>query len=340
MPAPAVAVVAPLTGPRTASGAVLLAEVDRIRAVAPGAADWHVHHEARGVTDAVTAGDYAAVVGHADPALADGAIAAYEEARLACLLPFVRGRRPAVSWAADDTRLARTLAEGAVALGASLLHVVAATAGPPPSPGTAGASDSLAERVADAARAVGLAVEVRDADLLVPDADILVPDADILMSDADILMSGAVQTAAHRPRTPERGPGTGAPATTATAPATALALLAPQERLPPLLRALPGAERYGAVLVPAECGLPSFPALAGAARGLPVWAVHPELCLVRRARVALTALATALAEDPALRGSRLTADVVTRSAHLLGPAGGVLGEGTRVSRLSATCPGC
>ncbi|GGW77882.1 hypothetical protein GCM10010383_01530 [Streptomyces lomondensis] len=301
--------------------------MDRIRAVAPGAADWHVHHEARGVADAVTAEGYAAVVGHADPTVADGAIAAYEEARLACLLPFVRGRPPAASWAADDSRLARTLAEGAVALGASLLHVVAATAGPP-SPGTAGDSDSLAERVADAARAVGLAVEVRDADILATDADILVPDA-------DILMSGAVRTAAHRPRTPERGHGTGA-----TATATALALLAPQERLPPLLRALPGADRYEAVLVPAECGLPSFPALAGAARGLPVWAVHPELCLVRRARVALTALATALAEDPALRGPRLTADVVTRSAHLLGPAGGVLGEGTRVSRLPAMCPGC
>ncbi|MFC9911909.1 hypothetical protein [Streptomyces sp. NPDC127197] len=290
MPGPAVAVVAPLAGPLTAAGAVLLAEVDRIRTVAPDAAEWHVHHEAPGIGDTVAAGAYAAVVGHADPVVADGALPAYERAGLASLLPFVRGRSPAVTWAPDDARLAGALHDSALALGATALTVTYAES-----------EDAPAETLAELARRSGLTVAVEKA--------------------------GPGPIAGHREAVGSGG--------------DVLVLLVPQHRLAPMLRALSragGAGRYRAVLVVADCGLPSFTALAEAARGLPVWAVHPELCLVRRARVAVVALAAALAERPALRGPRLAADVAARSAHLLGADGGVLGEGRRVSRLSAVCP--
>ncbi|MBG0854757.1 hypothetical protein I2W78_23650 [Streptomyces spinoverrucosus] len=283
MPAPVVAVVAPLTGPHTPSGAVLLAEVERIRTTAPGTATWQVHHEAEGVGEAVADGAYAAVIGHADPLVAEAATVAYERAHLACLLPFVRGRAPAVSWAADGTRLARTLAESAAALGAASLTVAYEESTTTDEAGGA----PPAEEVVARAREGG--------------------------------MTACTASAADAPSS------------------DALVLLAPQDRLPSLLRSV-GHGRYRAVLVVADCGMPSFTALTDAARGLPVWAVHAELCRVRRARVAITALNDALTGQPALRGPRLAAAVMARSAHLLGAGGGVLGEGLRVSRLSAVCP--
>ncbi|MEU9475298.1 hypothetical protein [Streptomyces sp. NPDC048191] len=298
MPVPAVAVVAPLTGPRTAAGIVLLTEVDRIRDGAPGTADWQVFHETPGVGHAVASGDYTAVVGHADPSVIDGALDAYQQAGLTCLLPLLPGRPPALSWAPDETRLARILADGAVALGATALTVAY---------DDDHRSAALAALLATRARATGLTVrtgEERTADEQTADEW----TGDVQSGDARSGASGAV-----------------------------LALLAPQHRLPALLRALE-AGRWQAVLVVADCGLPSFDALVTAAVRLPVWAVHPEPCLVRRTRAAVASLAAALAENPSLRGDRLAARIVSRSVLLLGPGGGVLGEGRRVSRLSAVCP--
>ncbi|MFJ3304913.1 hypothetical protein ACIPSA_17660 [Streptomyces sp. NPDC086549] len=291
MPTPEVAVVAPLTGALTTAGAVLLAEVDRIRTVAPGAADWHVHHETLGIGDTISASGYTAVVGHADPAVAADALPTYEQAGLACLLPFVPGRNPAVTWAPAEGGLIRMLHDSTLALGATALTVMY----------TEGEA-RRAERLVALAHGAGLAVTAE------------------AMPPVDAHLAGAV------------------------VPGAVLAVLAPQDRLPPLLRALSrvaGAGEgggYRAVLVAADCGLTSFATLAVAARGLPVWAVHAELCLVRRARVAVIALADALTRAPALRGPRLAADVRARSAHLLGSGGGVLGESLRVSRLSAVCP--
>ncbi|MBL1082175.1 hypothetical protein JK359_09295 [Streptomyces actinomycinicus] len=320
MPVPAVAVVAPLTGPGTAAGTVLLAEVNRIRTGTPWAADWQVFHEARGVARSVVAGDFAAVVGHTDPVVTEGALEVYRQAGLTCLLPLLPGRPPAVSWAPDDTGLARALAESALALGAAALTVVYddAHGGAAGLTGVAGRgwsevagrgwsgvtgrgwSAGLVGEVVEEARAAGLAACTR-----------------------------AV------------GAG-GWPSVPSPARPGVLALLAPQHRLPALLGVLGragGADTgsWQAVLVVADCGLPSFDALAEAA-GLPVWAVHPELCLVRRTRSAVTSLTAALAEDPALRGARLAARVTSRSGLLLGGGGGVLGEGRRVSRLDAVCP--
>ncbi|MGW1054117.1 hypothetical protein ACWD4N_11295 [Streptomyces sp. NPDC002586] len=294
MPVPAVAVVAPLTGLRTAAGTVLLAEVDRIRGGTPGTADWQVFRETPDVAHAVAAGDYSAVVGHADPSVADGALDVYRRAGLTCLLPLLPGRAPALSWAPDETHLARALADAALALGATALTVAY---------DDDHGSTALAGPLAARARATGLAVRTDGGTADGPP----VPSA----------VSG------HDPG----GAGSGA----------VLALLAPQHRLPALLRAREG-EPWRAVLVVADCGLPSFDALVAAAVRLPVWAVHPEPCLVRRTRAAVAALAAALAEDPSLRGARLAARVLSRSALLLGPGGGLLGEGRRVSRLSAVCP--
>lgn len=300
MPGPAVAVVAPLTGPHTAVGTVLLAEVNRIRGVAPEAADWQVLHETPGTARAVATGNYAAVVGHADPSVADGALEVYRKAGLPCLLPSLPGRQPALSWAPDDTRLARTLADGALALGATAMTVAYDD-----DPGSAELAGLLTVR----ARAAGLAVRTRGTGT--GGGPLPSPGPDRAPAGAD---SGAV-----------------------------LVLLAPQHRLPTLLRALgrAGGEDVSpgpAVLVVADCGSASYDALVEAARRLPVWAAHPELCLVRRTRAAVAALAAALAEDPSLRGAPLTARIGSRSALLLGPGGGVLGEGRRVSRLSAVCP--
>ncbi|MFF9021530.1 hypothetical protein [Streptomyces eurythermus] len=274
MSVPAVAVVAPLTGPRTAAGTVLLAEVDRLRGGAPGTADWQVFHETPGVAHTVVAGDFTAVVGHADPSVADGALEVYRQAGLPCLLPLLPGRAPALSWGPDETHLARALADAALALAARALTVAYDDDQD---------STGLAGLFAARARATGLAVRT--------------------------------------------GGGTG----------DVLALLAPQHRLPALLRAREG-ESWRAVLVVADCGLPSFDALVTAAARLPVWAVHAEPCLVRRTRAAVASLAAALAEDPSLRGARLASRVLSRSALLIGPDGSVLGGGRRVSRLSAVCP--
>jgi hypothetical protein len=292
VPAPAVAVVAPLTGPHTAAGTVLLAEVDRIRADAPDTVAWHVLHEAPGVAHAVAAGDYTAVVGHADPSVTEGALDVYQQAGLTCLLPLLPGRAPALSWAPDRSGLARALADGALAQGATELTLAYDEDRD---------SAELAALLTARARATGLAVRAR------------------------------ATTPGGRP---EPGP---APASGGRTSRAVLALLAPQHRLPPLLRALERG-RWRAVLVVADCGLPSFEALTAAAAHRPVWAVHPEPCLVRRTRTAMAALAAALTEEPSLAGRELAARVVRRSALMLGPDGGVLGEGRRLSRLSAVCP--
>ncbi|MEV3990593.1 hypothetical protein AB0J57_16955 [Streptomyces sp. NPDC049837] len=121
---PVVAVVAPLTGPRAAWGAVLLAQVEQARAEGSGACAWHVHDETSGAAAVIAAGGYAAVVGHSDGELARAAVPAYQAAGVPCLLPFVRAGDWPLSWAPDDTALARTVAEGAVALGADALSVV------------------------------------------------------------------------------------------------------------------------------------------------------------------------------------------------------------------------
>ncbi|QGV79463.1 hypothetical protein [Streptomyces ficellus] len=129
---PVVAVVAPLTGPRAAWGAVLLDQVERARAEGPGVTEWHVHDETPGTPAAVAAGGYAAVVGHSDRGAAREAAPAYREAGVPCLLPFVRAGDGAgvgagdgtLSWAPDEVSFARTVAEGAAALGAGALAVV------------------------------------------------------------------------------------------------------------------------------------------------------------------------------------------------------------------------
>ncbi|MEU9210005.1 hypothetical protein AB0D27_19120 [Streptomyces sp. NPDC048415] len=268
MPRPSIAVVAPLTGPRTAWGTVLLGRVDRARSAYPGAAEWHVHDETPGVADSVADAGYTAVIGHSD---ADGtcrALPVYRTAGLPCLLPFVRAGGPALSWAPNEDALARTIVEGALVLGAEALAVTH-DEGPD--------WVALAHRVAAAAAAAGLA-----------------------------LRSGGV-----------------------------LAVLAPQERFE---RFLGGAGPAGPVLTPADCGLVSFGALAQAADGREVWAVHPHMCAVQRAGTAVASLAQTLDADPALRGAALTAAVRARSGALLAAQGGVLGDGWRVSRLGSVCP--
>ncbi|MDD9377529.1 hypothetical protein M8Z33_12850 [Streptomyces sp. ZAF1911] len=122
---PEVAVVAPLTGPRAAWGAALLGGIERARTEHPAAADWRVHDETAGVEDDVVAGDYAAVVGHSDPARGKAVAAAYGAAGLTCLLPFLPPEATALSWAPDEDDLPRLIVEGAAALGAvslSTLH--------------------------------------------------------------------------------------------------------------------------------------------------------------------------------------------------------------------------
>ncbi|MEV7522737.1 hypothetical protein [Streptomyces sp. NPDC091371] len=270
---PEVAVVAPLTGPRAAWGAVLLGRVERAKAEHPAAADWHVHDEAAGVAATVVAGDYAAVVGHSDPAGGRLAAEAYEAAGLTCLLPFLRAGTAALSWAPDDESLARVIAEGAAALGAAALATVH-DEGP--------RWAELARRVAKEAAARGLA------------------------------------------EVPAGGPG------------EALAVLAPQERCLRLTRA---AAPRGPVLIPVDCGLGSFTALAAHTAGLEVWAVHAQACAVRQADSAVTALARTLAESPGLRGRELTEAVRANSGVLLAAGGGPLGDGWRISRPREVCPG-
>ncbi|MET9361618.1 hypothetical protein ABZX93_11930 [Streptomyces sp. NPDC006632] len=268
MERPSIAVVTPLTGPRTAWGAVLLGEVDRARAVCPDAADWHVHDETPGVAEDVAAAGHVAVVGHSDPLGTRRALPVYRAAGLPCLLPFVSAGPPALSWAPDEDALVRTVVEAAAALGAAELSV-ARDAGPEWA--------ALALRVEAAACRAGLA----------------------------------------------RHQGAGP------------AVLAPQHRLSEFLR---GA---GPVLVPLDCGLASFETLAGASTGRTghqVWAVHPQMCAVRRARTAVAALAQSLATGPALRGASLADAVRSHSGALLTVGGGVLGDGWRVSRLGSVCP--
>ncbi|WP_369248902.1 hypothetical protein [Streptomyces sp. R41] len=264
MPRPSIAVVAPLTGPRTVWGTVLLGRVDRARSACPDAAEWHVHDETPGVADAVAEAGYTAVVGHSDADTARRALSVYRAAGLPCLLPFVRAGTPALSWAPGEDALARTIVEGAVALRAEAL-AVAHDEGPD--------WVALAHGVGTVAAAAGL-----------------------------VPRSGGV-----------------------------LAVLAPQERFGRFVRGT------GPVLTPVDCGLVSFAALAGAAHGREVWAVHPQVCAVRRAETAVTALAQALCADPALRGAALTEAVRAHSGALLAAGGGVLGDGWRVSRLGSVC---
>ncbi|EFE76241.1 hypothetical protein K7395_16495 [Streptomyces filamentosus] len=110
------------------------------------------------------------------------------------------------------------------------------------------------------------------------------------------------------------------------------AVLAPQERFGRFVRG------PGPVLAPVDCGLASFGALAGQADGREVWAVHPQVCAVRRARTALTALAQALQADPALRGTALTEAVRAHSGAMFAAGGGILGGSWQVSRLGSVCP--
>lgn len=261
-----VAVVAPLTGPRAAWGAVLLAQVERARAMGPAAAEWHVHDETPGTAEVIAAGGYAAVVGHGDADAARAAVPAYRAAGMPCLLPFVRAGDGSLSWAPDEAAFARTVAEGALALGVDALSVVHDT-------GEDWAG--LARRVGEEAAAVGLT----------------------------------------------------------DGPSGALAVLAVQERLAHFL----AAGGAGPVLTPADCGVPAFASLTAAARDRAVWAVHPQTCAVRRARTAVTALAEALGDAPTLRGAALSAAVRARSGSLLSTGSGVLGDGWRISRLTAVC---
>lgn len=145
---PAVAVVAPLTGPRAVWGAVLLGRIERVKAEHPTAADWHVHDETASVAATVVAGDYAAVVGHSDPAPGRLAAEVYGAAGLTCLLPFLRVGATALSWAPGEDSLARVIVEGAAALGAAALATVH-DEGPH--------WRNLARRVAEEAAAAGLA---------------------------------------------------------------------------------------------------------------------------------------------------------------------------------------
>ncbi|QNS05290.1 hypothetical protein [Streptomyces xanthii] len=146
MPAPRVAVIAPLTGPRAAWGAVLLRELARVRAVRPGAADWHVHDETPDVAATVVGLGYTAVLGHSDPAITVRARKTYQAAGLPSLLPFVHAGPPALSWAPDDVALASTIVLAAAALGTGL--TVVRDDGP--------YWAALADRVTAEARATGL----------------------------------------------------------------------------------------------------------------------------------------------------------------------------------------
>ncbi|MEU3373160.1 hypothetical protein ACFYM2_09030 [Streptomyces sp. NPDC006711] len=263
---PSVAVVAPLTGPRTAWGTVLLGEVDRARASCPDVAEWCVHDESPGVAESVARAGYTAVLGHCDTLGTRRALSVYESVGLPCLLPFVPAAPPALSWAPDEDALVRTLVAAASALGAAELSA-AHDEGPEWA--------ALVRRVETAAARAGLT-----------------------------------------------GHSTGAPA-----------VLASQRRV----AQLPAGE--GPVLVPLDCGLSSFTALASeAGSDRQVWAVHPQMCAARRARTAVTALAQTLTAAPTLRGAALTEAVRARSGALLTTAGGVLGDGWRVSRLGSVCP--
>lgn len=121
---PEVAVVAPLTGPRAAWGAVLLGGIERAKAEHPAAADWRVHDETAGVVEEVVAGGYTAVVGHSDPARGRIAAVAYGAAGLTCLLPFLPPEAAALGWAPDEEALTRSIVEGAAALGAASLSTL------------------------------------------------------------------------------------------------------------------------------------------------------------------------------------------------------------------------
>ncbi|NUK34726.1 hypothetical protein HRW23_17385 [Streptomyces lunaelactis] len=265
---PVVAVVAPLTGPRAAWAAVLLSQVEQVRAMGTGAVEWHVHDETPGATAAVAGGGYAAVIGHSDVSAARDALPAYRAAGLVCLLPFVQAGGCALSWMPDTDALARAIIEGASALGAGTLSVVH---------GDGDGWPELARHVGEETAAAGLE-------------------------------SGG---------------------------SAALAVLAPQDRFARLVAAT---DVRGPVLTVADCGLGSFAALAEAARDRTVWAVHPQMCAVRRARTAVTALAQALVDAPAVRGQALSAAVRARSGVLLAAGGGVVGDGWRISRLHAVCP--
>jgi hypothetical protein len=265
MTRPSVAFVTPLTGPRTAWGAVLLGQLERIRTARPDAAEWQVYDETPEVARTVAGGGHAAVVGHTCAEGARRALPVYGAAGLPCLLPFVRAGAPALSWAPDGEALARTIVEAAVALGVGALAVVQDD-----EPDWT----ALGLAVAEEARAAGLTL----------------------------------------------GPG------------GALAVLAPQERFARYARGT------GPVLTPTDCGLMSFAHLRDAAADREVWAVHPQMCAVRRARTAVTALAQALAQAPALRGAALTDAVRTHSGALLATAGAPLGGGWSVSRLPWACP--
>ncbi|MFF6954594.1 hypothetical protein ACFZAD_39025 [Streptomyces iakyrus] len=264
MARPSIAVVAPLTGPRTDWGAALLGQLERIRRARPDAAEWHVYDEAPDVARTVACAGHAAVVGHSDTEDARRALPVYRAARLPCLLPFVRAGAPALSWAPDGDVLARRIVEAATALGVSALAVA---------PDEEPRWRALGHAVVEEAGKAGLA------------------------------------------------PG----------PGGALAVLAPQDRFARFLRGT------GPVLTPTDCGLVSFAHLRQAASDREVWAVHPQTCAVRRARAALAALAQAVSEDHAPRGTALTDAVRARSGILLTADGAPLGDGWLISRLPWTC---
>ncbi|MFE9026417.1 hypothetical protein ACFYOA_09170 [Streptomyces iakyrus] len=265
MARPTVAVVAPLTGPRTDWGAALLGRLERVRRASPDAAEWHVYDETPEVARAVACAGHAAVVGHSDAEGARRALPVYRAAGLPCLLPFVRAGEPALSWAPDGDALARRIVEAATALGVTALAV---------------AQDQEPRWTA-----LGHAV---------------------------------VEEAGRAGLTP--------------GPSGALAVLAPQDRFARFARGT------GPVLTPTDCGLVSFAHLRQAASHREVWAVHPQMCAVRRAGAALTALAQALSENSALRAGALRDAVRAHSGSLLTAGGAPLGDGWLVSRLPWTCP--
>ncbi|MCX5384374.1 hypothetical protein [Streptomyces sp. NBC_00083] len=384
MQRPSIAVVAPLTGPRTVWGTVLLGEVDRVRATWPDAAEWHVHDETLGVAEAIAGDGHVAVVGHSDPARTREALPVYAAAGLPCLLPFVPAAPPALSWAPDEEALVRTAMEAAAALGAAGLTVAGdggpewaalaryvertasrpgRTRSPGAKPAAAGAEPApmalpalpaaepplLARGSAGPGPATSgaSASEASVSEASVSEAALARGSAGPAGANggrAEAVASRTESPAPRAGRTPDAGstlpvtgpdiPGAGPtdPGFGSDARGSGPAVLVPPRRLAEFLG---GA---GPVLVPLDCGLASFAALAGAATGHQVWAVHPQMCAVRRARTAVTALAEALTADPALRGTALSHAVRDRSGTLLTVAGGVLGDGWRVSRLGSVCP--
>ncbi|MER7760476.1 hypothetical protein [Streptomyces sp. NPDC097619] len=295
---PKVAVVAPLTGPRAAWGAVLLGRLEALRATRPEVADWRVHDETRGEVADVSGGGYAAVVGHADPAGAERAVPRYAAAGLPCLLPFVRpgagaeGLAGVLSWAPDGAGAARAAVEAAAGLGARRVRILHDAEPPWQGP---------AREVAERAAAAGL----------VP---VPVPapggGAPAGAGEGDGEDGGTVSVVLAAPhRCPELARAAGG-------------------RGPVLV---PGESGLGTVPFGAGTG-----AGAGAGAGLDLWFVRPHACAATRAHRALEALFRGLERGvergAGPRGAELVAAVRGEAGVVWGAGGVPVGAGWEVVR--------